>query len=274
MGRTIATNGSADVNTHPLHRMVEEVGSLTTFSAQVIRQVPAAARLYPSEVMRQVGLLIRKNGVLILLMCFLVGVMISIVLHYLGVSLGLGSYIGGMHTLGSFRGVLEVAFGWIIAAKIGCGIVAEIGAMRINDEIDAMEVMGIRSIAYLASSRLIATLIVIPIAWPLALWMYWAGDYIIHVKLLHSVSPGAFWYFTFLFQSPGDFILVLAWATMLIVIIVLVSSFYGFTASGGPVGVGRSTARSMVVNLMLISTVYVAMVQLFWGNSPNAPIAN
>jgi phospholipid/cholesterol/gamma-HCH transport system permease protein len=92
--------------------------------------------------------------------------------------------------------------------------------------------------------------------------------------LLHTASQGAFVYFLFLFQNPYDLFVTTIWACALGLLITLVSSYYGYTASGGPVGVGRNTAWSMLINLVLVSITAMMFVQLFYGNDPNAPIGN
>lgn len=254
--------------------LLESFGEPVRFSLRVLRQVPSAVRLYPSEVFRYAGVLIRGNSAVVLFMVFMFGALFSITLHFMFTKLGIDSYMAGAHTEGSIRGPAEVVFGWMISAKVGCGIVAEIGAMRISDEVDAMEVMGIRSVSYLASTRVAAGMIVLPFLWATSLAVEWVGGYIFNVLLLQTTSPGAFDYILFLFQNPRDFVFALIWATSSALVILLVSCYCGFSAKGGPVGVGRNTAQSMLINLVLISTLAMLLIQLFYGNDPNAPIAN
>lgn len=279
---TAAPNGSANAvppdrdegAQNAIRRSVEEVGSLGKFCAQLIRELPTVVRLYPSEIIRHAGLLIRANAAVVLFMMATLGSLLGLVVHFLLIDIGLDSYVGGTHSIGAMRGVMEIIFGWILAAKVGCGIVAELGAMRISEEVDAMEVMGIRSRAYLAGTRFLAAAIVVPFLWAVSLAVYFTSAYVMHVYFLETASSGAFVYFAFLFQNSQDFLLVLLWAAVLGLIIILFACYYGYTASGGPVGVGRNTARSMLVNLMMISIVAMAFVQLFYGNNPNAPIGN
>lgn len=253
---------------------VESTGGAVKFAIDMIRQLPSAFRMYPSEVFRHAGLLIRSNSVVVLFMCFMTGALIGLVMHFLFISLGLDSYISATNSVAVMRGVLEVVFGWIIAAKVGCGIVAEIGAMKISDEVDAMEVMGIRSIAYLAGTRVLAGLIVIPGLWVASLSINFVAAYLTNVEFLRTVADGAFMYFLFLFQNVQDFMIALVWGTSVALLTITVGCYYGFTARGGPVGVGRNTAQSMLVNLVLISITAMMFEQLFYGNAPNAPIGN
>lgn len=254
-------------------RRVEGAGRLVKFVGQVFRELPTALRLYPSEVFRHAGTLIISNSLVVLFMTFMVGLLIGLVVHFLFLPIGIESYIGAAFPVGTMRGITEVVFGWIIAAKVGCGIVAEIGAMKISDEIDAMEVMGIRSSAYLVGTRVIAGAIVFPLLWMTGISMTYVGGGLMN-EALSTSSEGAFVYYLFLFQNVSDFVSALIWGTLVALMIIVIAGYYGMTAQGGPVGVGRNTATSMLVNMVMISITALMLVQLFWGNNPNAPIAN
>ena len=257
-----------------VRRPIESMGAVVRFVAQVIRSIPTTARLYPAEIFRHAGLLIRANSAVIFFMMFMLGAVFGLASHFLFSSIGIESYIAAAHTIGGMRGITEVVFGWIIAAKVGCGIVAEVGAMRISEEIDAMEVMGIQSIPYLVTTRLIAGIIVTPFLWVCSLSLNFWAAYLFNVKLLQTASAGAFQYFLFLFQNLQDFLISVSWGTFLMAMVIVIASYFGYTAKGGPVGVGRNTAQSMLVNLVLISLTALMLVQLFYGNAPNAPIGN
>jgi len=253
---------------------LESVGEFVDFALQTLREIPKAIRLYPSEIMRHCGILIRQNSLVVLFMLFMLGAVLGLTAHFLFTSIGIDSYIAAVNSVGGMRGIIQVVFGWIVAAKVGCGIVAELGAMRISEEIDALEVMGIRSVAYLASTRVVAGMVVLPLLFVVALSVnFWAG-WLFNVEFLNTVSSGGFSYFLFLFQNGRDFVICIVWSFLLSLMLVIVSCYFGFTAKGGPVGVGRNTAQSMLVNLVGISILSMMLVQLFYGNDPNAPIGN
>lgn len=273
--RTVPNGASGSVSSKSfLYRGLERPGYLISFMFQVHREVPTAWRLYRSEIFRHAGVLVRSNAAVVLFVSFMLGLLLGLTVHYLFTPIGAESYVAVAQSIGAFRGILEVAFAWMFAAKVGCGIVAELGSMRINDEIDAMEVMGIRSISYLASTRYIAALITTPFMYLASCATLFVGGYLINTKLLNTASEGAFHYYLFLFQNTLDFGYALLWATLLILVITLVACYYGYTAKGGPVGVGTNTAQSMLVNMVLVSVIAMMLVQLLYGNSPNAPIAN
>jgi len=255
-------------------RFLNEVGRMVDFTLETFREIPNAIRLYPAEIFRHAGMLVRQNSIVILFMMMMLGLLLGLTAHFIFIALGIDSYIAAAHTIGSLRGIIEAVFGWTVAAKIGCGIVAELGAMRISEEIDAMEVMGIRPITYLVAPRIIAAMFVMPLIFGTGLVLsYWAG-WLMNVQMQQTVSDGGFWYFLFLFQNTRDFVGVMLYSAILSVILMLVASYYGFTAKGGPVGVGRNTAQSMMVNLVIVSMLGLGFVQVLYGASPNAPIGN
>jgi phospholipid/cholesterol/gamma-HCH transport system permease protein len=146
--------------------------------------------------------------------------------------------------------------------------------MRISEEIDAMEVMGIKSRSYLVGTRILAAWLAIPFLYVIGLGLMYLSMYLVTVVELGGVSPGGYNYVFWLYQNPLDFAYSMIKVMSMTTVVVFVGCYYGFTASGGPVGVGRSTAKSMMVNLVLIHIIGLFCTQLFWGTSPNAPIAN
>ncbi|MBA0126777.1 ABC transporter permease [Haloechinothrix sp. YIM 98757] len=253
---------------------VQDLGGLVAFAGHAIREVPFAIRNYPSEIVRHAGLLVRQNTVIVVFMLFMIGAVLALTLHFLFANIGITSYMGAESAVAATRGPAHVPFGWIIAAKIGCGIAAEIGAMRTNEEIDATDIMGVRSVAYLVSTRLVAAFFVMPFFWIIAMSFKFLAGFLFNVHLLGSVSAGGFVSALFLMQNTKDFTFAVIWATIMGLTIIVVGCYYGYTAKGGPLGVGRNTAQSMLVNMVFISIFAVIMVQFFYGNSPNAAIGN
>jgi phospholipid/cholesterol/gamma-HCH transport system permease protein len=233
-------------DTERMRAPFEDAGSLVAFALRVVRELPASVRLYPAEVLRQCGLLIRSNALVILFMLFMLGALLGITGTFLFEGIGLESYVAAISSVPMMRGVVEIVFGWVLAAKYGCGIVAELGAMRISEEIDAMDVMGVRSLPYLVGCRVVAALVVLP--------------------ALFVAALGVFDYVLFLLQSPRDFLIAVLWGTVTGFIVTVVACYYGYNASGGPVGVGRATAQGMLVNLVLISVTAMVMAQIFYAN--------
>ena len=160
----------------------------------------------------------------------------------------------------------------MMAAKVGTGIVAEIGSMRITEEIDALEVMGIDSMTFLCATRLLAAWMVLPFLYISAVGAGFAASYLAVVIQIGEVSQGGYSLIFWQFQNPPDLLFSAMKAMAMATVIVLVGCYYGYTASGGPVGVGTATAKSMVLNIVLVHLIGMLGTQLFWGQNPRAPI--
>jgi phospholipid/cholesterol/gamma-HCH transport system permease protein len=224
------------------------------------------------ETVRQAGILITGSAVIVLGLVFILGLQCGIEGAYAAKSVGATSASGAITALCDLREVIPYAFGYMMAAKIGTGFVAEIGSMRISDEIDALEVMGFDAVLYLGSTRLLGTWLVLPFLYMLAVAIGFLASYLATVVQLGEVSKGGYLQLFWEFQSPTDFLFagikVFAMATF----IVLVCIYYGYNVTGGPVGVGKATAQSMVANIIGIHLIGLVGTQLFWGGNARAPI--
>jgi phospholipid/cholesterol/gamma-HCH transport system permease protein len=243
------------------------------FFGLVILSIPRT-RKYASEVFRQTGILILSSGLVIWFMEFMIGAVISVEGHYVTRQFGAAGYVGVFPALGGLRTCAPEMWGWILSAKVGCGLVAEIGSARISEEIDALEVMGVESKPYLVATRFLGALIAMPFLYIVGLGVLYFSAWLMLVHVLDTVSAGGFFTILWAFQSPLDLLFSMLWLVVVGSLIVLVGCYYGYTARGGPVGVGRNTAKSMVVNMVLVSVLGLLAQQAFWGGFPNAPVAN
>jgi phospholipid/cholesterol/gamma-HCH transport system permease protein len=260
-------------STEHIKNMFAEVGEIAKFSGSVVRSFPDL-RKYSSEVLHQAGILILSSGLIIWMMQGVMGSVCGTEASYTLKQIGAPIYSGVFNAWCSLREMSPFMWGYIFAAKVGCGLVAELGSMRIADEIDAMEVMGVKSRSYLVGSRILAAWIAIPFLYTVGLGIMYVTAYLVTVVQLANVSPGGYLYIFWSFQNPLDFLYSQLKVMAMGTVIVFVGCYYGFTARGGSVGVGKNTAKSMMLNMVLIHLVGLIGTQLFWGMSPNAPIAN
>jgi phospholipid/cholesterol/gamma-HCH transport system permease protein len=144
--------------------------------------------------------------------------------------------------------------------------------MRISDEIDALEVMGIQPVTFLAATRLLGAWIAIPFLYLIGIGVAYLASYIAVVQQVGDVSAGGYSLIFWMFQDPVDLMFSLTKGMVMATAIVLVGCYYGYTASGGPVGVGTATAQSMVVNIILVHIIGMLGTLVFWGSNPRAPI--
>jgi phospholipid/cholesterol/gamma-HCH transport system permease protein len=256
-----------------LRSMFVTFGDLMKFSLRAFRAMPGL-RSYPTEVLRQSAILILSSGLIIWLMEFVIGGECGIEGSYTLRQIGAPLYSGIFTAWCGLREMAPYMWGYILAAKVGCGLVAELGSMRISEELDAMEVMGINSMTYLVAARVVAAWIAMPFLYVIGLALMFLAEKLVVVNQLATTSPGGYSFIFWLYQSPGDLLFSLLKVMAMGTVIVFVGCFFGYNASGGPVGVGRATARSMVLNMVFIHVIGLLGTQLFWGLTPNAPIAN
>lgn len=224
------------------------------------------------EVLRQAGILILGSTIVIWGLVFVIGLQCGIEAAYFNRSVGAPAYAGVFAAWCDLRELVPYAFGYMMSAKVGTGLVAELGSMRISDEIDALEVMGIDSVLFLAATRLLAAWLVLPFVYIAAVGAAFFASYLAVVQQVAEVSSGGFFLIFWMFQNPPDLLFSLIKAMAMATVIVIVGCFYGYTASGGPVGVGAATAKSMVANIIVVHLVGMLGTQLFWGANPRAPI--
>jgi phospholipid/cholesterol/gamma-HCH transport system permease protein len=155
-----------------------------------------------------------------------------------------------------------------LSATIGAGATAQLGAMRINEEIDALEVIGIRTIAYLASSRVIAgVLVVIPLYCVGVLMSFLAAR--LGTTAIYGQSTGVYDHYFNTFLNPTDLIWSFVQSIAMATVIMLVHTYYGFTATGGPAGVGEAVGRAVRTSLVVTAFVVVTISLAVYGQQGN-----
>ena len=224
------------------------------------------------EALRQAGILILGSTLVIWGLVFIIGLQCGIEGTYLLRAQGAPAYAGVFTAWCDLRELVPYGFGYMMAAKVGTGIVAELGSMRISDEIDALEVMGVPPMTFLAATRLLAAWIALPFIYIVGIGVCYFASYIAVVKQIGDTSSGGYFLIFWMFQNPPDLLFSLIKGMAMATVIVLVGCYYGYTASGGPVGVGTATAKSMALNIVLVHVIGMIGTLVFWGANPRAPI--
>jgi phospholipid/cholesterol/gamma-HCH transport system permease protein len=248
-------------------------GRTLEFFARILRGIVTGRVFrFVGEALRQAGILITGSVLIVLGLVAILGAECGIEGAYGAQAVGAKSAAGAISALCNLREVIPYAFGYMMAAKVGTGMVAEIGAMRISDEIDALEVMGVDSLVYLGCTRLLGTWLVLPFVYLTAIVVGFFASYWAVVLQVGQVSPGGYLQLFWQFQSPLDLVYSSIKAMSMATLVVLVAIYYGYTVSGGPVEVGKATARSMVANILGIHAIGLVCTQVFWGGNPRSPI--
>jgi phospholipid/cholesterol/gamma-HCH transport system permease protein len=252
---------------------LDSLGEIARFGSRVAGLVFSGRVLkFYGESLRQAGILILGSALIIWAFVFILGLQCGVIGAYFNRSIGAPSLSGLFSAYCDLREGLPYAFGYILSAKVGTGIVAELGAMRISDEIDALEVMGIPPITFLAATRLLGAWIAVPFLYLIGVGVAYFASYIAVVEQVGDVSSGGYLLIFWMFQDATDVLFSLIKGMTMTTVIVLVGCYYGYTASGGPVGVGAATAKSMAVNIILVHVIGMLGTIVFYGANPRAPI--
>jgi len=253
--------------------LLASFGDIAKFSWRVMAEVFQGRALhFFGETLRQAGILILGSAIVIWGMAFILGLTCGVNGAYFARSIGAPQVGGSFSALCDLREIMPLAFGYMMSAKVGTGLVAEIGAMRISDEIDALEVMGVSSLAFLCATRLLAAWMVLPFMYVAAVAAGFVGSYLSVVQQVGEVSSGGYFLIFWAYQNPPDLLFSTIKGMAMATVIVLVGLYYGYTASGGPVGVGTATAKSMVLNTIVVHFLSMLGTMAFWGANPRAPI--
>ncbi len=249
------------------------VGDIAKFAGRDFGEVLGGRVFkYFGETLRQAGIFVLGSAVTIWTLMFVLGLTCGIEGAYFNRSVGAPAYSGVFAAWCDLRELMPYGFGYMMSAKVGTGLVAEIGAMQISDEVDALEVMGISSMTFLVATRLLAAIVTLPFLYLIGIGIGFFASYIAVVQQIAEVSSGTYFMIFWIFQNPLDLIYSVTKALFMGIAIVIVGCYYGYTAGGGPVGVGTATAKSMVLNLVLVHLIGMLGTQVFWGSDPRAPI--
>ncbi|MGI8609604.1 MAG: MlaE family ABC transporter permease [Candidatus Dormibacteria bacterium] len=248
------------------------VGKILTFGGGVLAQTPLMLARYLGEVWWYAAFLAIGSTPVILILVAFTGLQCSVEAYYSLSQIGAQGLVGVFNALCDMREITPLFFGFALGAKIGCGLVAELGTMRVNEEIDALDVMGMPTIRYVVTSRVIAALLIMPFMYFLALASAFTASWLVQKFQIGLISDGAYFDYFWRFLNIKDLIFSMIKAISFAFLIILVAIYYGFHVTGGAVGIGKAVAKTMAVSLVMTVLVNAFMTQLFWGIDANLPI--
>ena len=258
---------------------IVRIGEFVTFMARAIIAIPFTVVHYRKHVLNQIAevtfgskSLLSGGGTLgIVLAMSLAAAMMLGVETYRGLQLvGMTSLSGMLSAIANTRELAPVVVGIALAAKVGTGFTAQVGAMRISDEIAALDSMAIRSIPFLATTRMIAAMVcILPIYMVGLLASYIATRLV--VVWYNGESSGTYDYFFHLALTPTDLLYSATKAIVFAAIVALVHCSYGYFASGGPEGVGQAAGRALRTSILAIGIFDVIFTFGLWGLIPQIP---
>jgi phospholipid/cholesterol/gamma-HCH transport system permease protein len=162
-------------------------------------------------------------------------------------------------------------FGIVFVSKVCAGMTAEIGAMRVQQEIDALESEAIDPMRYIVGTRILAALIYVPIGAAIALIGQFIGDYLLGVVILQAIPAELLERLQWFSQTPSDQIYAIVTIFVMTVPCVIVACFYGLRTRGGPAEVGQSVSRSLLVNIPLQNLIAGIFAMAYYGQNLHIP---
>jgi phospholipid/cholesterol/gamma-HCH transport system permease protein len=229
-------------------------------------------RPYFAEAVRQAFILARGSVLVVLIFVFSFGLIIGTEAAYAARLVGAPSAAGAFTAIGDLREIIPYSFGYMMAAKVSTGYVAEIGTMRITEEVDALDVLGLDSVVYLASTRVLGTWLILPFVYAIGILVSFIGSFLVVVDQIGQSSAGGYLELFWKFQSTSDYTFSIIKGMVMATFVVLVGCYYGYTVRGGPAEVGRATSKAMVINLIGVHFIGILGSELFWGGTPRLPI--
>lgn len=261
----------------PFIELLFNVGRVAMFVATTIWLAPATVRWYPKQTMKILnnlawgrGSLIVDGGIVstMLLIGFGMGAMVAIEAFAMLDMLGFGALAGVVGGMANIREMAPLAAGIAFAAQAGCRMTAEVGAMRVSEEIDAIESLGIRSIPFVVGTRLLGGVLCVAPAYAATLLLSFVTCRAL-VTTVHSQSVGTYNHYFEQFLDPASLLYSLIKALVFCGAVTLVHCYFGFFASGGPAGVGVASGRAIRASLVLIIVLDLTLSVAMWGLFPS-----
>ena len=242
------------------HSFLNETGEIAMFSARFFKEIFKPRQEY-AEFLRQCYWVGYKSLPLVATTAFIMGLVLTIQSRPTLVEFGAQSFLPAMVAVSLVREISPVITGLICAGKIGSGMGAELGSMRVTEQIDAMEVSGTNPFRYLVVTRVMAATLMLPVLASLSNAISLSGGYL-GVNISGQVSWHLYWSQVFDALSFGDVIPSMTKTFFFGFAIGIVGCYKGYTSEKGTEGVGRSANSAVVVASLLIFIIDLIAVQI------------
>jgi phospholipid/cholesterol/gamma-HCH transport system permease protein len=267
-------NAARRVAQAPLN-MLDQLGDQLSFYIRALAWIPRTIRRYGKEIGRILAEVSFGSGALAVI-GGTIGVMVGMTV-FTGTVVGLQGYaaldqIGTAAFTGfasayiNTREVAPLIAGLALSATVGAGFTAQLGAMRISEEIDALETMAVPSLPFLVTTRIIAGFIAIIPLYVIGLLSSYLASRTITVYF-YGQSAGTYDHYFNLFLPPQDVFWSFGKVLVFAVVIILVHCYYGYRASGGPAGVGVAVGRSVRTTIVTAALLNFFIGFAIWGTN-------
>jgi phospholipid/cholesterol/gamma-HCH transport system permease protein len=263
------------------YRGLAAMGHQATFFVRAIAAIPVTLRHYRAEVFRLLADISWGSGAIVVgggtigvmaLLAVFTGATVGIEGFNALDILGLSPLTGFVSAYANTRELAPLVAAIAFTAQAGCRTTAQLGSMRIAEEVDALESMSIRPLPYLVTTRMLAAFLAIIPLYVLGL----AGSYLATqavLSVLYGQTTGTYEHYFHQFLVPGDVALSVLKAATFVVLATLIHCYYGYYASGGPEGVGAASGRAIRASIIVIVVVDMLMTLAFWGFDPGVRIS-
>lgn len=260
---------------------LSDLGRQLRFYVRSVGWVPRTLRRYRTEVLRLLAEVTLGTGALsviggtvgvIAFLAFFTGTEVGLQGYQALDQIGSGAFTGFVSAYFNTREIAPLVAGLALAATVGCGFTAQLGAMRISEEIDALEVMGIPSLPFLVTTRMVAGFVAVIPLYVIALLSSYAATRLISTGY-YGQSAGTYDHYFTLFLPPGDVVWSFVKVLVFSVVIIGIHCWYGYTASGGPAGVGVAVGRAVRTSIVAINVVDFLLSFAIWGTTTTVRIA-
>ncbi len=258
-------------------RTLGRIGDHVLFYGRAISGIPHAGVHYRKEVIRLIaeismgaGTLAMIGGTLVIVgfLTLAAGGTLAIQGYSSLGNIGIEALTGFLAAFINVRIAAPVVAGIGLAATFGAGVTAQLGAMRINEEIDALEAMGIRPVEYLVSTRIVAGMVAITPLYSIAVILSFLASQFTTV-VLFGQSGGLYDHYFDTFLNPIDLLWSFLQAVLMAIAILLVHTYFGFFASGGPSGVGAAVGNAVRTSLVVVVSVTLLVSLAIYGSNGN-----
>ena len=264
----------------PLQRL-DDFGHQLSFYLRAFAWTFRALRRYRTEVMRLLaevslgtgGLAVIGGSVVIVgFMTFFTGSQVGLQGFESLDQIGTAAFTGFVASYFNTREIAPLVSALALSATVGCGFTAQLGAMRISDEIDALEVMAVPSMPFLVTTRMIAGMIAVIPLYIVGLLASYGATRIV-VTTFYGQSTGTYDHYFDLFLPPNDILWSFGKVIVFSVLVMLIHCYYGYNASGGPAGVGVAVGRAVRTSLVVINVADLMLGMAIWGTDTSVRIA-
>ncbi|WP_433760330.1 ABC transporter permease [Nocardia sp. CA-135398] len=254
---------------------IDSIGFMLSFCWQVLSAIPLTLKHYRTQTIRAIsettwgrGSLIVGGGTvpMLILLGMVLGAAVGIQSYGTLNMIGLGPLTGIVSSFASTRELAPIIAGIGFAAQAGCRMTAEIGSMRISEEIDAIECLGLRSIPFVVTTRVIAGVVAIVPTFLITLILSYLSCTLVVVGV-HGQASGVYQHYFSQFVSGPDIAAAVLKVMVFGIAVILIHCYQGFFATGGPEGVGIASGRAVRASFVAIITLDMLLSLVIWGFS-------